>query len=158
MFLTGFMPLFVYLIPAVAGAMLLIIYVEIDAKWSFFTYVSVAVLCLFITPDKEASLLYIMFLGYYPILKMFIEKIDNIVFKWLLKMIFYNLMIILYYQIIIRIIVNADLTDDINELGKYGALIFLAITNIVFIVYDIAVSRLKDMYVKWFRKKVLKKV
>lgn len=158
MFLTGFMPLFVYLIPAAAGVMLLIIYVEIDAKWSFFTYVSVAVLCLFITPDKEASLLYIMFLGYYPILKMFIEKIGNIVFKWLLKLIVYNVMIILYYQIIIRIIVNVDLTDDINELGKYGALIFLAITNIVFVVYDIAVSRLKDMYVKWFRKKVLKKV
>lgn len=158
MFLTGFMPLFVYLIPALAGVMLLIIYVEIDAKWSFFTYVSVAVLCMFITPDKEASLLYVMFLGYYPILKMFIERVGNIILNWLLKLTVYNLMIILYYQIIIRIIVNVDLTDEISDLGKYGALIFLAFTNVVFIVYDIAVSRLKDMYVNWFRKKVLQKI
>lgn len=158
MFLTGFMPIFVYLIPAVCGAMLLIIYVEINAKWAFFTYVSVAVLCLFITPDKEAGLLYIMFLGYYPLLKMFIEKIGNSVFEWILKLIIYNVMIIAYYQVIIRIVAGSDLTEEIGEWGKYGAFIFLGMTNIVFIIYDIAVSRLKNLYVKWFRKKILQKI
>lgn len=158
MFLTGFMPLFVYLIPALTGAMLLIVYVEINAKWAFITYVSVALLCLFITPDKEASLLYIMFLGYYPLLKMFIEKIRNSVLKWILKLTIYNIMIVAYYQIIVRVVVNVDLVKEMDEFGKYGAIIFLGITNIVFIVYDIAVSRLKDLYVKWFRKKILQKI
>lgn len=157
MFLTGFMPLLVYLIPALTGAMLLIIYVEINTKWAFFTYVSVALLSLFITPDKEASLLYIMFLGYYPLLKMFIEKIGNSLFRWLIKLIIYNVMIIIYYQIIIRVVANIDLVQEMDEFGKYGAFIFLSMTNVVFIVYDIAVSRLKDLYIKWFRKKILQK-
>ena len=158
MFLTGFMPLLVYLVPALCGAMLLIVYVEINAKWAFFTYVSVAALCLFITPDKEAGLLYIMLLGYYPLIKMLIEKIDNIIFKWILKLVIYNVMIVLYYHIIIRIVASSDLTDEIGEWGRNGALIFLGLTNVIFIVYDIAVSRLKDLYVKWFRKKILQKV
>lgn len=158
MFLTGFMPLLVYLIPALTGAMLLIIYVEINAKWAFFTYVSVALLCLFVTPDKEAGLLYIMFLGYYPILKMFVEKTSSVILEWILKLLIYNIMIITYYQVIIRVVVNVDLVDDIDEFGKNGALIFLGLTNVVFIVYDIAVSRLKDLYVKWFRKKIIRKV
>ncbi len=158
MFLTGFMPLFVYVIPALTGAMLLIIYVEINARWAFFTYISVALLCLFITPDKEASLLYIMFLGYYPLLKILIEKIKSTVSVWVLKLTAYNVMIVAYYQVIIRVVVNVDLTEDIGSLGKYGALIFLGITNLIFILYDIAISRLKDLYIKWFRKKILRKV
>lgn len=158
MFLTGFMPLLVYLIPALTGAMLLIIYVEINAKWALFTYVSVALLCLFVTPDKEAGLLYIMFLGYYPILKMFVEKIGNTILQWILKLLIYNMMIIAYYQVIIRVVVNVDLVEEIDDFGKHGALIFLGLTNVVFIVYDIAVSRLKYLYVKWFRKKILQKV
>lgn len=158
MFLTGFMPLLVYLVPALSGVMLLIVYVEINAKWAFFTYVSVAALCLFITPDKEAGLLYIMFLGYYPLLKMFINKIGNSIFEWILKLTIYNIMIIAYYHIIIRIVTSTDLAEEIGEWGKYGSFIFLGLTNVVFIIYDIAVSRLKDLYVKWFRKKILQKV
>lgn len=158
MFLTGFMPLLVYIVPSLTGAMLIIVCVEINAKWAFFTYVSVAALCLFITPDKEAGLLYIMFLGYYPLIKMFIDKIGNSIFKWIIKLIVYNVMIIAYYQIIIRLVVSTDMAEEIGEWGKYGGFIFLGLTNIVFIIYDIAVSRLKDFYVKWFRKKILQKV
>lgn len=158
MFLTGFMPLLVYLIPALTGAMLLIVYVEINTKWAFFTYVSVALLSLFITPDKEASFLYIIFLGYYPLLKMFIEKIGNSLCKWLLKLIIYNVMIVVYYQIIIRVVVNIDLVQEMDKFGKYGAFIFLGMTNVVFVVYDIAVSRLKDLYIRWFRKRILQKI
>ena len=158
MFLTGFMPFLVYLIPALTGAMLIIVYVEINAKWAFFTYVSVAVLCLFITPDKEAGLLYILLLGYYPLIKMFIEKISNKVLEWIIKLVIYNTLIVIYYQIVIRVVVGSDLADEIGEWGKYGAFIFLGMTNIVFILYDVAVSRLKDLYIKWFRKKILQKI
>ncbi len=158
MFLTGFMPFLVYLIPALAGAMLIIVNVEINAKWAFFTYVSVAVLCLFITPDKEAGLLYIMLLGYYPLLKMFIEKSKNKVIEWIIKLVIYNTLIVIYYQIIIRVVTGSDLAEETGEWGKYGAFIFLALTNVVFIIYDVAVSRLKDLYVKWFRKKILQKI
>ena len=158
MFLTGFMPFLVSLIPALTGAMLIIVYVEINAKWAFFTYVSVAVLCLFITPDKEAGLLYILLLGYYPLVKMFIEKISNKVLEWIIKLAVYNTLIVIYYQIVIRVVAGSDLADETGEWGKYGAFIFLGLTNIVFIIYDVAVSRLKDLYVKWFRKKILRKI
>ena len=158
MFLTGFMPFLVYLIPALTGAILLIVYVEINARWAFFTYVSVAVLCLFITPDKEAGLLYIMFLGYYPLIKVPIEKVRNRIIEWLIKLVIYNTMIVIYYQIIIRVVSSSDLAEEAGEWGKYGAFILLGLTNVVFILYDVAVSRLKDLYVKWFRKKILQKI
>ena len=74
MFLTGVMPMFVYTLPALAGALLIIIVIELGVKWAFVTYSTVGILSLFITPDKEAAVMFIMFLGYYPIVKSFFEK------------------------------------------------------------------------------------
>ena len=36
--------------------------------------------------------------------------------------------------------------EDLGELGKYGAYILLAASNVVFVMYDIAVSRIGLLY------------
>lgn len=158
MFFTGVMPLFSYTLPALAGIFLVVIVIEINKKWAFATYVSVSLLSLFLTPDKEAAVLFIMFLGYYPIIKSFLEKIKSSLFEWALKLACFNLSLFLAYQIIINIFGLKQLLDESNKFGKYSLLAFVALGNLAFVLYDIALTGLISTYINVFRPKVFKKL
>ena len=71
--MTGFIPFGTYALPTLAGAVLVAIVIEFGSKTALLTYMAVSLLAIFITPDREAALLFIMFFGYYPILK---EKLE----------------------------------------------------------------------------------
>ncbi len=156
MFMTGLLPLFVYVIPALCGAMLLIIAIEISSTWSYLTYAAISVLSLLLVPDKEAALLYVFLMGFYPTLKLRLDKIKPIALSYTVKLLIYNLLIVLYYNITIRIISSSSLQEDMGEFGRYGIYIFWAVTNVVFLIYDIAIGRLMGLYLDWIRKKILK--
>lgn len=157
MFMTGFMPLLVYTLPAIAGALLIVVVIEISRKWAFVTYASISILSLFITPDKEAAILFIFFMGYYPIIKSVIEKIKNPVFEWASKLILFNIAIIISYKIIINVFGIVDITKEFSFLGKYSMLGLLVLANIVFVIYDVALTRMISSYITWFRPKFLRK-
>lgn len=157
MFMTGLLPPLVYVIPAVCGAMLLVIAIEINFKWSYITYAAVSVLCMLLVPDKEAALLYVMLMGFYPTLKLTLDKIKPAVLTWTVKLAIYNLLIVLYYNLVIFIVSDSTLRDDMSDFGKYGVYIFWAATNVVFVIYDIAVGQLMQLYVNFIRTKILKK-
>ena len=70
--LLSYFPYFTYAVPAIAGLVGLIVLIEINTKWSIITYVVTAVLALLFA-EPEAMLMYVLFLGYYPILKSVIE-------------------------------------------------------------------------------------
>lgn len=156
MFMTGLLPPLVYVLPAVCGTMLLIIAIEINAKWSYLTYAALSVLCVLLVPDKEAALLYVMLMGFYPTLKLTLDKIKPGVLSWIVKLVIYNVLIVLYYNLVILIVSDSTLKDDMGDFGKYGVYIFWAVTNVVFVIYDIAVGRLMYLYIDWIRVKILK--
>lgn len=157
MFLTAPMPLLVYALPALAGSLLVIIVIEISMKWAFVTYTTVGILSLFTTSNKEAAVLFIMYLGYYPIVKSLFEKVKPKVFEWVLKILSFNIAIIIAYQIIIKVFGMVDVLEQFGDYGKYGTLLFLLFANIVFVVYDIALSRAISSYINWFRPKMLRR-
>ena len=157
MFLTGIMPIFVYTLPALAGALMVIIVVEISIKWAFVTYATVSLLSLLITPNKEAVVLFIMFLGYYPIIKSLLERKKSRAYEWILKVLGFNISIIIAYQIIIRAFGMTDALDQFGNFGRYGALFLLVLGNIVFVIYDIALTKVISAYINSFRPKILRK-
>ena len=67
MFCSGVFPMLDYTIPTFTGFLMVIMIVETSASWAFLTYVSVSLLSLMITPNLQVSLLFVMFMGYYPI-------------------------------------------------------------------------------------------
>lgn len=75
MFLTGVFPLLSMAIPIYAGALMIVVAREVSTSWAFAAYCAVSLLSLFLTPDKEASTLFIMFFGYYPIILPWLDKI-----------------------------------------------------------------------------------
>ncbi len=158
MFLTGVFPLLDYSLPALAGMLLVVIVIEINFKFALIVYIATAILSLFITPNKDSSALYIMFFGYYPILKGILEKIKSIIIEWVLKIIIFNsalslLIIVSYYLFNLKQVIS-----NMGTIGTIGIISSVIISNMVFVIYDIAITRVAYSYQNWFKPKYLKHI
>ncbi len=157
MFFTGVFPFATYALPALAGLLMVIIVIDFDFKWAVSVYLVVSILSLLLTPDREAAVMFIAFFGYYPILKSVFEKLKFRVLEWILKFAVFNVAVVGAYYVIINFLGMPDIMSEINELGQYGLWIFLGLANVTFLIYDIAITKLVTLYIKWFKPKFLRK-
>lgn len=151
--LLSYFPYLTYAIPAIAGLFIMAVVIELGYKWAFVSYISSAVL-VFLFAEVESRLLYIFFLGYYPILKALIERIRKPVPEWILKFISFNIAVLAVYLIFAKPMGIS--LEDFGTLGKYGAIIILALGNFAFAVYDLAVSRMAGFYITAVKPKLNK--
>ena len=151
MFLTGVFPLLSMAIPIYAGALMIIVSTEVNTSWAFAAYFAVALLSLFLTPDKEATTLFIMFFGYYPIISPKIEKIHSKLLKTLCKFGIFNASMVIWYRLIILIMGVYDFFGEFSFLGEYAVVGVMVFINLVFILYDYTIQMIEKVYIKWFR-------
>ena len=157
MIFASIIPTLTYAVPAVAGALLAVIVIEINKKWAVAAYAVVSILSLLVVPSKEASMLFVAFMGFYPIHKSAFEKLKNKTLSWILKIAVFNFCMVIYYFLVLNFVTDAELINEAGDLGKYGIYIFWGFANIVFVIYDIALTRLISMYYNWLRKKIFKR-
>ncbi|MBE6749652.1 MAG: hypothetical protein E7560_00620 [Ruminococcaceae bacterium] len=141
--LLSYFPYLTYAIPAVAGLFIMVVLIEANWKWAFGAYAVSAVLT-FLFAEPESKLMYICFFGYYPIAKALIERINKNIPEWILKLGIFNAAVVGAYFAFSSVL-GVSLSD-FEILGKYGAAVFLLAGNVVFVVYDIAVSRMATVY------------
>lgn len=134
----------VYALPALAGVLLLPITLECGYKWGFAVYGVTAVLSLLLTPSIEAKLLFITFFGYYPVLKPVLESIKNRVLVWVLKLLCFNAAVIASYALLINLFRLP--TEEFVLFGIDFMWSFLALGNLVMVVFDKALSGLVRLY------------
>lgn len=152
--LLSYFPYFTYAAPAVTGLFMMLIVIEINCKWAFIAYAAASVL-IFIFAEPESKLLYICLFGYYPIVKSLIDRIRKPFIEWPLKLLIFNAAVLLIYLLFSHFITAISL-EDFGELGKYGAYIFLAAGNLIFVLYDIAISRMAMVYMSILHPKIKK--
>lgn len=153
MFFTGVFPFATYALPALAGLLMVIIVIDYNAKWAVSVYVAVSILSLLITPDREAAMLFIAFFGYYPILKSVFEKLPRVI-EYVLKFLVFNVAIVGAYYVIINVF---GMPDILSEFKEVGIPLMLGLGNVTFLIYDIAITKMITLYVKWFKPKILRK-
>ena len=154
MFLTGLIPIGTYALPAIAGVLLIVAVIEIGAKWAWMIYAAVAVLSLLFAADKEAALLFVLFFGYYPVLKSFLERISNKVLSWISKFAVFNVAVVACFFLAVNFLQLPE--DSFTVFGIYLPWVFLIIGNDVFLIYDIALSGLVATYVEKLHHRVTK--
>ena len=103
-------------------------------------------------------MLFVGFFGYYPILKGKLEKIKKRSMEYLSKFSIFNLAMILNYLVIIYLFGIQDILEDVGPLGKFSVVLLLLMGNVVFFVYDIALSRIITAYRMVLRKKIFRRV
>ena len=151
--LVAYFPYLTYAIPAFAGMCIMVVLLEIGGKWAISAYITSAVLTVLFC-EPEAMLMYVFLFGYYPILKAFIERIKKPILEWPIKMIFFNVVVILVYSFIAELFgVNMS---DTNDFGKYTVYIVLAVANVVFVIYDITVAKMASFYIYIIKPKLHK--
>jgi hypothetical protein len=153
MFLTGIIPALSLVLPMISGMLLRIVAEEIDMSWSFLTYAAVSLLSLIISFDKESALIFIMFFGHYPILRIFIQKIKAAFLRRLTKLTVFNICIVSHFYLTAYLLGMTAMLDEINGFGKHGAIIMLSIANIVFALYDYNLDICYCLYIKKLRPK-----
>ena len=154
MFLTGLIPIGTYALPAIAGVLLIVAVIEIGAKWAWIIYAAVAVLSLLFAADKEAALLFVLFFGYYPVLKSFLERISNKVLSWISKFAVFNVAVVACFFLAVNFLQLPE--DSFTVFGIYLPWVFLILGNAVFLIYDIALSGLVATYVEKLHHRVTK--
>lgn len=153
MFMTGLIPLSSYIFPSMAGIVLIAVAQENGNRSAVLVYVVTSLLALMIVPDREAVILFIMLLGYYPILKPKIEC-NPLLVRLFLKLLLLNISVISFYFVLKYLFAMPDMAEGL----KYGAYTLLILANLTFFLYDHLVGQLMRIYTKWFRPKILRKI
>ncbi len=153
MFLTGIMPALYIAAPMAAGMLLMILVEEVSVGWALLTYLAVSLLSLVVTFDKEAALMFILFYGYYPILRPYGMRAKSGLFRFLWRLVLYNSFLVLDYWITVYVLGLPTFEDS-----KAWMLLALAIAaNAVFFLYDTVLGKLGFFLRKIFLPRVLGK-
>ena len=152
MILAGVTSTLVYAIPMITGALLMMLVVEFGHGFATLIYIAVSVLSLLLLGNKEAAIMYVAFFGYYPIIKSILEKhIRNFV-CWIVKYLIFNVAIVSSYFITTRIFMISF--EDVEALGKFALPLLLLAGNVLFVIYDIMLTRLVSVYLYRWRKSI----
>ncbi len=157
MFMTGMFPFSTYALPALAGLLMVTVAVETGPTWAYTLYVAVSLLSFIMTPDKEAMLMFVAFFGHYPITKLLIERLRSKPVRAVLKVLCFNLCVVLGYLVIIYLLRMPDVLTEFGDFGKYSVYILLGLGNLLFVVYDVALTNVMRVYMCWFRPRFLRK-
>ena len=153
MFLTGVFPVFYIAAPMAAGILLMILVEEVSTSWALLTYLAVSLLSLVVTYDKEASLMFIMFFGYYPLLRPYGMQFKNKLLRILWRFLLFNGFLVLDYWMTVYVLGLPTFDDE--KAWMLAALALLA--NFVFLMYDIALGRMSPFLRKYLLPRVLGK-
>ena len=152
--LASYLGVTTYAVPAIAGALLVIIYLEFSAKNAFTVYLAVSVLS-FLICEKEAALCYALFFGYYPILKAYIERIHNKSVQWITKILLFTVSFTIVT--VLAILFLGIPVSEINMgFGVWGIIAFALAVEVMFVLYDIAMTRIITLYIVRYREKFRK--
>ena len=108
------------------------------APWAI--YAATGILSVVLLPSKLPAVMYILFFGFYPIVKERIERIRRRIIGWILKEIVFNVCLVSLMLIARWFMLDPE--------GMFVfEVIFFGLANVTFVIYDIALTRLISLYV-----------
>ncbi len=149
--LLSYVPYLTYSAPAVASVFIMVCFIETGNKYTLYAYIASAVIVFFFA-EPTSKILYAVFFGNYPLLKCLYEKPQSHFAEWILKLLSFNISVIIIY-LILKVLTGLSF-NDFADIGRYGAYIFLLLCNGAFVVFDIALSRLAVFYLNRFHDRI----
>lgn len=138
-------PYATFALPIMAGLVLLPVAIEAGRGWGWLTFAAVAVLNVLLTPSMEAKVLFVAFLGYYPLLKLSLDPLPRLL-SWPLKFLIFNVTVVASYWLMMNVF--ALESDTFELFGVNLPLLLLALANITFLIFDLAATLLLEGYMR----------
>ncbi|QTL96773.1 hypothetical protein GM661_01680 [Iocasia frigidifontis] len=119
--------------------------IEFNNKAAFLTFIAASLLGLIIIPNKLLMLPYIIYFGYYGIIKSLAEKRNCLTVEWLIKYFSYNIALLIFYLLNTRILSLPLFNTDIS------VYILIISAEIYFLIYDYCYSIAVSYYMRLLR-------
>ena len=87
-----------------ASFLLIPVLEDYGKKYALLLYAVVSLLSLFLVPDKELVLFYVLVLGYYPVLRVRLNSIRRGVLRWMAKFGCFNAAVVVMYALLIVVL------------------------------------------------------
>lgn len=135
---------------AMASLAVMVAVIELGKGWASGVYAASALLSLLLFPLRTASVTFALFLGYYPVLKVFLDRIKPRLLQYAAKLLCFNAFLALAFWLL-KTLVGAE-SDWLN--GSLWMLFLLG--NATFIVFDFALARLSLFYIVKIKNRMRK--
>lgn len=135
----------------IASLITAIVTIECGHKYAWLTFLSVSIISFLLIPKKSVVYIYILFLGYYPILKLYIERLAHLIHEWIAKIVFFSIILIIAHFSFKTFFMPSFDTEIIKLIYKHLAAIF-ALANVIFIVYDFGLTFIISFYIHRIKK------
>lgn len=139
MCLGGMIPLATYVCPMFCAVLLMVVLKLTGKRVAWAWYGAVSVLSMLLGPDKEAAAVFV-FLGYYPILKPWLDK-RKLAILW--KLVLFNTAILAMYAVLIHVFGLAEVAAEFEELGTVMTAVTLALGNATLFMMDALLTLLE---------------
>lgn len=131
----------------IASVAVVIVVIEVGYSYAWMTYAAAGLLAILILPKKLAAIFFLIFMGYYPILKSYIEGLKNGVLRWLLKLLSAHAALAVFY-----LVVKLFMPEELETGALLAAIYIVAVVG--FVLYDIAITQLISLYFCKFRDRL----
>ena len=130
----------------IASLLCVIAVIEYGGGAPWLVWAVTGVLSLILLPQKTPAAMYVIFFGYYPIIKEKLEKLNRAV-SWVLKEVIFNVALVLML-ISSKLLMTAGSAEPIHVY-----IILAVLAEIAFPLYDVAMTRLISFYIVKLRSR-----
>lgn len=138
MCLGGIIPVATYICPTLCALLLNVVLQFTRRRIAWAWYAAVSLLSLLLGPDKEAAAVFV-FLGYYPIIKPWVDR-RKLPFLW--KLLIFNASILVLYTLLLYLFRLDQVVREFRELGTVLTLVTLLMGNVTLFMLDVLLGRL----------------
>lgn len=153
--LTSYFPYLTYAIPAIAGLLVIVPMVEFGAGWAVMTYIAASAVVM-LTAENEAKTLFVVFFGFYPVVKAMCERMRSRFCEYAVKFAVFNAAVAVYAAVSIFVLSIPVSEFTQSYFGVFTVPILIIGANAVFYVYDMGATRVITMYIMRLHPKVKK--
>lgn len=132
---------------AIVSLLVVVIVIEMGYKYAWLAYIATSILSIILLPQKSPAVFYACFMGYYPIIKSYVERLKLAVARWGIKILTGNAAIA-FMLLVLRLLVPSEFEGGWLLVGTY------VLSFVTFILYDVALTKLITLYFRMIRERV----
>lgn len=132
---------------AIVSLLVVVIVIEMGYNYAWLAYVATSILSLVMLPQKTPAIFYACFMGFYPIIKSYVERLNSALARWTIKLVTGNAALILMF-----LLMSLFVPEEFD--GGILLVITYVIGFLAFIAYDVALSKLITLYFARIRERI----
>ena len=132
----------------IASLLCVLAVIEYGGAAPWLVFAATGVLSLLLLPNKGVAVAYVLFFGYYPIVKEKLEKRARVM-RWVLKEIVFNVALVALLAVWKWLLFPGATVGS-----PMLVVILVVLCEIVFVLYDIALTRLISLYLFRIRQRL----